>query len=1000
MATTTAAPSIPGFEHNAYVLIPTGPPTFLQTHSTDYNFAGNFSLGGWIRTSTNPSGTEVLISKGTSDFGFNGYGYSLQYSASSGFIFTVIQTDLSPISLIVGPTGYQDQWVHLMAIGDTDTVRLYINGIERASAPWDGTAFVADAPLTIGAEFLGVNMLLIAFCDIKIYTKALEPKLVLELSQKGYPLEHTVYSGGLTDTSCIGAWKLAHPILDTIYDESELLDQSAAGNDLTKSGIGGPIGTSIFFGTGPSVGLPSNGQYLPMLANMGGLSSRFKYTSFGRGEAIMALDSEFNRTPLNEAVMTISSTWVPILDGSISTSAFEDAVMGISSQFNFIQISHGIVAAQDNDNLIDLTRPLQDTIVIGSIVKRVTDQEVTHSMGLTQGTPDNILTAFEVAQIVSVSSGTGIANAIELAQVITFNVNLARPVTHDLGIKSETSGFKVFADGRVKSIPESDPECKPLDRPNEFTVVEPNSSDSVTMKHPIIGDVFEVNSLTVDKSSRGNVDLSFVPPLHNQYIVRRLQFKDINRKLKNSYQNFLKAHAGLLMYITVPEGGIEYGHITNLETLFTDESSNLIETGCDIEETEQWDFEMIFVREVEGPPLEIVYNTNALGGTSSPSRNAVLPIGNNMNRVDWGDGHINNSNSHVYAIEGSYNIKVYGTVATWAYAGGGDCLKLSSVEEIGRLHINQIGSFKGCSNMVWNTTDAPVVITLLLETFNECALFNSNINNWDVSTSQFFSTVFQGCVLYNQPMDQWDTSEGLYFNFMFNRCEAFNQPVSTFNTSKALSMFGMFADCHVFNIPVPFNTSTVTDMGAMFSHALSFNQSLSTFDTSLVTNMTSMFGECDAFNQPVNHFDVANVENFFEMFSGANDFNQPVTSWRTSSATNMNRMFGATAFNQPVNHLETGNVTDMFEMFVGGPFDQDISSWDIGNVTSMTGMLNQNSMSTTNYSAWLVNLDSQPMQPNVTLGAQGRTYTGAAIAARANLVIAPKFMTILGDTPV
>lgn len=354
-----------------------------------------------------------------------------------------------------------------------------------------------------------------------------------------------------------------------------------------------------------------------MFANMGGLSSSFVVSSFGRGEAIMALSSEFIRTPLNEAVMSLSSTWVPILDGSISTSTFEEAIMGMSSQFNFIQITQGIAATQSSSDFINLLKPLQDDITIGSVVKRVSDVSIIQPMGLTHETPDNLLSAFEVAQAIAFSGGLGVEHALELSQLIDFNVNLVRPLQSDLGITSDISGFKVYTNGSVapippQSIPVADQTCEPLDRAPEFIITELVSGDTVTMKHPVIGDILEVNSLTIDKSSRGNVDLSFVPPLHNQFIVRRLQFQSVPRGIKTAYQGFLQRHAGLRMSIITPEGKTIFGHVTNLDTEFTDQSRNLRDTECfDPELQNPWSFEMLFL-ETPDTPLWMQYGAQAL----------------------------------------------------------------------------------------------------------------------------------------------------------------------------------------------------------------------------------------------------------------------------------------------------------------------------------------------------------------------------------------------------
>ena len=54
------------------------------------------------------------------------------------------------------------------------------------------------------------------------------------------------------------------------------------------------------------------------------------------------------------------------------------------------------------------------------------------------------------------------------------------------------------------------------------------------------------------------------------------------------------------------------------------------------------------------------------------------------------------------------------------------------------------------------------------------------------------------------------------------------------------------------------DTSAVTDMGAMFNLAYAFNQDISQWDTSKVTDMLGMFNGASAFNQ--DHQRMANLQ--------------------------------------------------------------------------------------------------------------------------------------------
>jgi len=139
----------------------------------------------------------------------------------------------------------------------------------------------------------------------------------------------------------------------------------------------------------------------------------------------------------------------------------------------------------------------------------------------------------------------------------------------------------------------------------------------------------------------------------------------------------------------------------------------------------------------------------------------------------------------------------------------------------------------------------------------------------------------------------WDTSQVTDMEAMFSNAIAFNQPLD-WVTSQVTTMGSMFYDARAFNQPLTFDTSNVTTMLQMFTGATSFNQSLTFTDTSSVTTMAFMFNGATSFNQPLT-FNTSQVTNMGYMFSNANAFNQPLTfDW--SKVTNMGSMFQG-AFN-------------------------------------------------------------------------------------------------------
>ena len=201
----------------------------------------------------------------------------------------------------------------------------------------------------------------------------------------------------------------------------------------------------------------------------------------------------------------------------------------------------------------------------------------------------------------------------------------------------------------------------------------------------------------------------------------------------------------------------------------------------------------------------------------------------------------------------------------------------------------------------------------------------------------------------------WDTMEEAFRGCSNLEVVATDVPDLT-NVSTLKSMFN---GCSTMVGNASFDTwdtSTVTNMEAVFLNASSFNSPIGSWDLSNVTIISSLFLNASSFNQPIGDWNTGSVTQMFGVFNNAVAFNQPLANWDTSNVTTFNNMFnGATSFNQPLNNW---NVTSAFSnafMFANtDSFDQSLSDWDISAFTSASNFFSGAGLSRENYDATLI----------------------------------------------
>ncbi|WP_434343862.1 BspA family leucine-rich repeat surface protein [Mycoplasma sp. 06067-C1-B144P-99-0482-3] len=122
----------------------------------------------------------------------------------------------------------------------------------------------------------------------------------------------------------------------------------------------------------------------------------------------------------------------------------------------------------------------------------------------------------------------------------------------------------------------------------------------------------------------------------------------------------------------------------------------------------------------------------------------------------------------------------------------------------------------------------------------------------------------------------------------------------------------------------PWITSLYGAFGGLESSSV---KNLDKWNTSSVTDMGAMFGFAKSFNQPLNNWKTENVVDMNHMFFWASSFNQDISMWNTSNVTNMERMFSwASSFNQDISMWDVDKVTK-WDNFGWGIFSSKL--WQI-----------------------------------------------------------------------
>lgn len=235
--------------------------------------------------------------------------------------------------------------------------------------------------------------------------------------------------------------------------------------------------------------------------------------------------------------------------------------------------------------------------------------------------------------------------------------------------------------------------------------------------------------------------------------------------------------------------------------------------------------------------------------TTSANESITLPYlstGTYSGTIDWGDGTVvANSfanSSHTYANSGDYDVTILGEMSYFRFRFvSSSANKIIEVKQWGTFFVLTDSSFYNCSNLILsNVLDTPIVSNLLTNSFRGyTGVLINNINNWDVSNTTTFTSMFDSSN-FNDNISNWDVSNATTFKQMFYK-STFNQDISSWDTSSLTSLQNCFYRAGFFNQDISsWNTSSVKFMNTCFRQAISFNQDISAWDFSGLNSSISL----------------------------------------------------------------------------------------------------------------------------------------------------------------
>ena len=193
------------------------------------------------------------------------------------------------------------------------------------------------------------------------------------------------------------------------------------------------------------------------------------------------------------------------------------------------------------------------------------------------------------------------------------------------------------------------------------------------------------------------------------------------------------------------------------------------------------------------------------------------------------------------------------------------------------------------------------------------------------------------CYYYNNYNTSWHANDYNGFDAFRSSCTTITVDATCggFNGDDLSRLFEGFVELTTISGIGNLNTSSVTDMGAMFYGCGSLTTlDLSGWNTSSVNSMSGMFSGCSNLSSlNLSNWNTGSVEDMSDMFN---------------NCQNLSAIIG-------IGSLNTSSVTDMGTMFndCSGLTSLDLSGWNTANVENMFGLFSGcSNLSSLNLSGW------------------------------------------------